>query len=64
MKHRIWLVIPLLSLLGVSACSGDGSTPTSSGSVATTSPAVTSPGVVVTAAGLDGVEFVVHQAPG
>jgi len=47
MKRRMWLVAPLIVLMGTSACSG-GTT------------------AMVEAAGteLDGVEFVVHQAPG
>jgi len=47
-KKGIWLIVPLL-LVGASACSGNS--PSSTGSEALPS-------------GLEGVEFIVHQAPG
>ncbi len=48
-KRGIWLVVPLLLLTGVSACSAH------SVATATTQPTVT---------GLEGLEVIVHRAPG
>jgi len=47
-KRAIWVIIPLL-LVGASTCSGSPSNSTSFETLSS---------------GLDGVEFVVHQAPG
>ena len=60
MRKWILLVAPLLVLFGVSACSGGTATTTTV--EAADSPATTIAAVAGT--GLDGVEFIIHQAPG
>ncbi len=64
MKHGIWLVIPLLVLSGISACSGETSTTSQPASTTAVSAAVPEPAVTTAASGLEGIEVIVHQVPG
>jgi len=64
MKHGIWIVVPLLVLSGVSACSGANSTTSQPAFTTEVSAAVPDLAAATTVSGLEGIEFVVHQAPG
>jgi hypothetical protein len=59
-RMRTLVVAPVLVLFGVSACSSGTATTTTVEAVGT--PVTTIAAVAST--GLDGVEFIIHQAPG